>query len=161
MAEVTDTYYAGEAEIGYGAQFLVGLDDGSPETFVAVADVISMKPGKMSAGILDKTHLRSPDRTREKIVTLFDADMWTIRMNWRPDHGSQSNAGGDGFVGGGLLAILLAGAERNFKIKRVDNLEIPFRGAISGYEIGEISIDQKTELIVEITPLRAFAGELP
>jgi hypothetical protein len=35
MADVTDTYYASEANIGYGAQLLIGQDDGSPETFAA------------------------------------------------------------------------------------------------------------------------------
>jgi hypothetical protein len=39
FADVTDTFYPGEAFIGYSAQFKVGQGD-SPETFVAVADII-------------------------------------------------------------------------------------------------------------------------
>jgi len=161
MADVTGTFYAGEAEIGYGAEFMMGLGDGSPETFVAVADVISIKPGKLGAAIVDKTHLRSPNRTREKLVALFDADAWVVRMNWRPDHGSQSNAGGDGFTQGGLLAQALAGTESNYKLKRATGLELVVPAAISGYEIGEVTTDGKTELTVEFTPLRSFADQLP
>ena len=67
MADVTDTYYAGEAVTGYGAQPLVGQND-DPETFAAVADVNVITPGDMTTEVVDKTHLRSPEAHREKIV---------------------------------------------------------------------------------------------
>jgi len=164
MADVTDTFYEGQAEIGIGAQFKIGLGD-SPETFVAVADMKSAKPGKLDGQIHDKSHTRSPKRTREKKVGMIDQAAWIFVMNWRADHGSQNNAGGDGFdeydeeadTGGGLLAMFLRGDELNMQITRVGKDAIPFRGSVSGYEIGEISIDNLTTLTVEVTPLAAFA----
>jgi Lambda phage tail tube protein, TTP len=117
MANLTDTYYAGEAVTGYGAQLLVGQNDGPPETFVAVADVNTITPGDMTTETVDKTHLRSPDAHREKRATIRDSGPFALEGNWRPTHGSQSNAGGDGFATGGLVALWRTRAERNFKIQ--------------------------------------------
>ena len=80
----TDLFYAGEAFIGYGAQFLVGQDDGSPETFVAVPDIMSITPGDMNTGVVDKTHLRSPGRHREKLGTIRDSGPITLAGNSLP-----------------------------------------------------------------------------
>ena len=47
MANRTDTYYAATGAIhGYGAQLMVG-DGASPETFEAIAGVVSITPGRM------------------------------------------------------------------------------------------------------------------
>src|SRR5262245_17703353 len=116
MADVTNTFYAGEAFTGYGAQLLVGQNDGDPETFSAVADVNVITPGDMTTEVTDKTHLRSPDAHREKLATIRDSGAFAVEGNWRPLHGSQSNAGGDGHADGGLVYLWRRRAERNFKI---------------------------------------------
>src|SRR3954470_10398146 len=97
MSDVTDSYYAGEAFDGYGSQLLVGQDDGSPETFVAVADVEMITPGEMKTDVFEKTHLRSPSAHKEHKAGLRDSGPFQLKGNWRPGHGSQSTAGGDGF----------------------------------------------------------------
>ena len=51
MADVTGTFYPGAAAIGYGSQWLIGQDDGSPETFVAVADIESIQFGDLDGKI--------------------------------------------------------------------------------------------------------------
>lgn len=168
--DVTDTYYEGQAEIGIGAQFKIRIGETSPADYVAVADMKSAKPGRMEGAIHDKSHTRSPRRTREKKVGMIDQQPWTFVLNWRPEHGSQNNAGGDGFdafvdevdedtpsTGGGLLAMFLRGDELEMQITRVGKDPIPFRGSVSAYEIGEISIENLTTLTVEVTPLSAFA----
>lgn len=165
MSDLTDSFYAGEAFIGYGSQLEVG-DGTSPENFEAVADVVEITPGEMSTAVVDKTHLRSPARHREKLVALRDSGPFTVKCNYRPKHESQSNAGGGSgsFVGGGLLAKWISGEECNFRIVLADGSPVtvlPFRGSVTKYQPGGISGDQKVDLTVEITPLADFSADLP
>ena len=161
---ITDTYYEGEAFTGYGAQLLVSQDDGSPGTFVAIADVESITPGDMTTNIVEKTHLRSPEAHREKLAGLRDSGPFALVGNWRPKHGSQSNAGGDGFTNGGLIALWRTRAQRNFKIILPDGspaTEWPFRGVVTKFQPGEITGDGKVTFSAEITPLSDFSADLP
>lgn len=175
MSDVTNTFYAGEAFIGYGAQLLIGQDDGSPETFVAVAGVTKITPGEMSANIINKTHLRSPGRAHEKISTLRDIGPFGIEGNLMLAHGSQNNAGGDGFTplnpvtgeGGGLIAIHRAQAERNMRITVITDpsdgttVTIPFRGVVSKFQIGEIGLENLVSFTAEVQPLSDYTADLP
>lgn len=164
MSNVTDTFYRGSGYTGYGAQLMVGLDNGSPETFVAVFGVMSIKPGKLTTGVISKMHLRSIGRAEEKLATTRDYEPFTVRMQWNPTHGSQSQAGGDGFTGGGLLALHAAATERNMKIVTAIGspaLEWPFAGVVTGYDVGEMNKDGLIDLTVEITPLFDFTADLP
>lgn len=165
MADVSDTFYAGQAIHGYGAQLMVG-DGASPETFESVADVMSITPGEMSTAVIDKTHLRSPAAHREKMPGLRDSGPFTCQLNWRPDHESQNNAGGGAgsFAGGGLVAMWIARTVHNFQIVLNDGSPAttwPFRGFISKYQPGEIGIDDKIGCTVEITPESDFSASLP
>jgi len=162
--DVTNQFYAGEAIHGYGTQLLVGQDDGSPETMVAIADIETITPGTMETAVIDKTHLRSPEAHREKLLGMRDSGPFVVTGNWRPRHGSHSNAGGDGFTGGGLVAIWRQRQERNFQILIPDGspaLEWPFRGGVSKYQPGEIGVDDKIPFTAEITPLRDHSAGLP
>ncbi len=173
MADVTDTTYAGEAFIGYLAQLKVGQGD-SPETFVSVADVTMIEPGNTPAGIINKTHLRSPGRTHEKMSTIRDLGPFKLAGNYRPGHGSHALAGGDGFTGDSspadqagksLPALHRSQKENNFKIEIVDasdaTITISFRGVVSDYKIGQIVLDQKVEFTADIQPLSDWTGGLP
>ena len=82
MADVTDTYYAGEAATGYGSQLLVGQGGASPQTFAAIADVDEITPGDMSTNVIEKTHLRSPEAHKEKMAGLRDSGAFTVAGNW-------------------------------------------------------------------------------
>jgi hypothetical protein len=174
MADVTDTFYAGEAFIGYKAQIEVGQADGSPETFTAVADVTMIEPGNTPAGIINKTHLRSPGRAHEKMSTIRDLGPFKLAGNYRPGHGSHALAGGDGFAAPGspaaddgksLTALHRSQAENNFKIVVVDasgtTHTIAFRGVVSDYKIGQFVLDQKVEFTADIQPLSDWTGGLP
>lgn len=171
MANVTDTFYPSEGFIGYGSQLLVGQDDGSPETFVAVAQIDTIKFGDMSAGIVNKTHLRSPGRAHEKIATIRDLGPFQITGTLNMAHGSQNNAGGDGFtaldpitgLGGGLIAIHRSLSERNMKIKLsdADETELPFRGVVSKLSLGEIGLETLVKFTADIQPLQDYTAALP
>lgn len=162
MADVTNTYYAGDAFHGYGSQLLVGQND-SPETFVAIADVTNITPGEMNTANIQKTHLRSPEGHHEKLPGLRDSGPFTITGNWRPKHGSQSNAGGDGHTIG-LVGLWRTRAVRNFKIVLSDGspaTEWPFRGFVSKFQPGEIGSEDKVPFTAEITPESDFSADLP
>ena len=157
MADVTGEFYKGDAFHGYGTQLLVGQGDGSPQTFTAVADVTSITPGDMTTAVIEKTHLRSPDAHREKLAGLRDSGPFALEGNWRPEHGSQSNAGGDGFATpGGLLYLWRTRQEREFVIVLSNGspaIEWPFRGVVTKFQPGVIGVDDKVNFTAEITPL--------
>lgn len=174
MADVTDLYYAGEAFIGYGAQFLVGQDDGSPETFTAIPDVNSITPGDMTTGIVEITHLRSPDRHREKKGTLRDSGAISMECNHRPNHGAHKRAGGDGFsTTHNLVDLWINVTENNFQLVFPDRedagatgsplvgIALDVAGVITRYQIGQLGLDTKVHCTVEITPLRDYSAGLP
>lgn len=155
MSDVTDTTYAAEGIFGHGAQLLMG-DDGTPEAFEAVAEVTSIKPGGFMVAVLEKTHLRSPNKHREKKAGLRDTDPTVIELNWKPGHESQNLTGGGSgsFTSGGLLYVMRNTLTKNWKIQLDDSptTYLPFTGFISKYEIGALNNDGIVPLTVEITP---------
>lgn len=164
MSDVTDTFYASEANIGYGSQWLIGQDDGSPETFVAVAQVANIQFGDMTAGIINKTHLRSPGRAHEKLATIRDLGPFTMTGQLNMAHGSQNNAGGDGFTSGGLIAIHRSLSERNMKIILSDGspgTELPFRGVVSKLSLGSLTLEGLQEFTADVQPLADYTASLP
>lgn len=165
MANVTDTFYEGEAFIGYKAQLKVG-QGGSPETFVAVADVTMIEPGNTPAATINKTHLRSPGRAHEKLATIRELGPFKMAGNYRPGHGSHALAGGDGFSASkSLPALHRSLAENNFEIEMVDanddTITLAFRGVVTDYKVGQLVLDQKVEFTAEIQPLSDWTDGLP
>lgn len=176
MADVTDTFYAGEAFIGYKSQLKVGQADGSPETFTAVADVMMIEPGNTPAATKNKTHLRSPGRTHEKLATLRELGPFKFAGNYRPGHGSHKLAGlaADGFAeettpGAGdaksLPALHRSLAENNFELEAVDSngttFTLAFRGVVTDYKLGQFALEEKVEFTCEIQPLSDWTAGLP
>jgi len=165
MSDVTNTYYASEAFIGYGAEFYVGQGT-SPETFAAVPEVNRIAPlVSMTTGVVVVTHLRSPDRHREKIPTISDSGPIVLEGNFRPAHGAHLIAGGDGFdASHNLQALRLSAARNNFQIILPDEagleggeaIALPLVGFVSKYEIGEITLEGKIPFTLEITPTRSY-----
>jgi len=171
MADITDTYYEGGAFIGYGAQFMVGQDDGSPETFAAVPDIESITPGDMTTGVVNKTHLRSPGRHHEKLGTIRDSGPIALAGNYRPTHGAHKQVGGDGFdAAHSLLSLWRNVTQNNFKIvfpeeasgdgSPVTAIELPLRGVVTRYQIGEMTLEGKVPFLCEITPLSDYSDGL-
>lgn len=162
MSDVTGLTYADtDAFVGFGTELKVGLGNGSPETFVSLKSVKSIKLGKMSANVVERTHLRSPNRHREKIATIRDSEPITVVCNWNPTHGSQSNAGGDGFTNGGMLALHRDLTENNFICVLSNGTSWPFRGIVTGFDPGELGIETVAEVTFEITPVADSSDELP
>lgn len=176
MADVTDTYYASSAFIGYGAQVMVGQNDGSPETFVAVAEINRIVPGEMTTGVIPVTHLRSPGRHHEKRATIRDSGPIVCEGNYIPTHGSHKQTGGDGFAAErSLLSLWRNVTEANFRLVMPDassgtlpdggspgtGIMLPVRGTITKYQPGEMALEAKMPFTFEITPLQDYSGGLP
>jgi hypothetical protein len=164
MANVTDTFYENDTDIGYGSQLMVGQGN-SPETFVAVKGVVSIKLGKLTNEKIKRTHLRSPNRAHEYTTGLADYDAISVRVNWDPNHGSQNVAGdaGDGFSGPGLLGLNISQETTNFKAVIPINgapFEWPFSGKVMSFDPPEINNDGLLEATFEIQPVSDYRGDL-
>jgi hypothetical protein len=165
MADLTDTFYPAEGIVGYGTQWMIG-DGASPESFEAVPFVTKITPGEMSTGIVEKTHLRSPNRHKEKKATIRDSGPFSIECIYTPGHESQSNAGGGAgaFASGGTCRMWRDVLELNMKLVLADGspaTELPFRGTITKWQIGEVTTEGIIPLMIEVTPLQDFSGDLP
>lgn len=166
MANRTDTYYAATGAIhGYGAQLMVG-DGASPETFEAIAGVVSITPGSMDTADILRTHLRSPDAHQEHMPGLRDSGAFSVEGIWLPDEESQNNAGGGtgSFTTGGLVALWRGRATHNFKIVLGDgspSTEWPFTGYVAKFQPGSISGDDKINFTAEFMPTQAYDASLP
>lgn len=158
--DVTGTYYAGSADIGYGSEFLVGQNDGSPETFSAIADVIEVSLGGFTAEIIPKTHLRSPGRAQEKMSGLRDFEPITVKCNYNRNHGSHKQTGGDGFSSTYNLPVLHKNqTECNFLAlvgSGSPQEEIAIAGVVSGMTRPTLGVSGKMEITYTITPLRDY-----
>lgn len=160
MANVTGTYYAGDADIGYGSEFLVGQGGSSPETFVALPDVVEVNLGGFNAEIIDKTHLRSIGRAREKMSGLRDYENITVRCNYNRSHGGHLQAGGDGFSATHNMPMLHKNqTEANFQVllgSSSPQEEVNITGVVSGMTRPTAGVDGKMEVTYTITPLRDY-----
>ena len=140
---------------------LVGQGDGDPtgtpvvpETFAAIPDIESITPGDMTTGIIEKTHLRSPGRHREKLATLRDSGAIVLQGNYRPSHGAHKQNGGDGFLPDhSVLALWRAVKENNFK------LVLPVEAGMVGTPPDDTAIELTIRGVISRIPAgRAGAG---
>jgi hypothetical protein len=165
MSNVTGTTYASEATIGYLAEWRIGMDNGSPETMVAVAQVATIQFGDMNAPVINKTHLRSPGRAHEKIATIRDLGPFTMTGQLNMKHGSHNNAGGDGFLTpGGMIALHRGLVERNMEIELNDGSPetvLPFRGVINSLNLGQLTLEGIMEFTATVQPLQDYTADLP
>lgn len=168
MPDVTDTFYASDAFIGYGAQFEVG-DGGSPEQFFALGQVKSISPiVSLTTAVKEITHLRSPDATREKLPTLSDSGPVTVTGTFNPARGEHLIAGGvDGFTSESNLQALRKSRQKwNFRIvlpieagtegSPAEAIALPLVGVVTKYELGELSTENEVPFTIEITPTSAY-----
>lgn len=165
MADVTGTFYENTTDIGYGTELQVGQGN-SPESFVSVKSVVSIKLGKLSNEKIRRTHLRSPNRAHEYTTGLADYDAITVRVNWDPNHGSHNATGGtDGFLAGrGLLGLQISQTTANFKaVLQIDGspFEWPFTGKVIAFDPPEINNEGLLEAGFDIQPVSDYRGELP
>ncbi len=159
MSDVTGTFYANTGGIGYGTEIGVGQGN-SPQTFTSIPVVMKATPGDLTTGIVDATHLRSPERHREKKGTIRDSGAIVCDSFYVPGHGAHKLGGGDGFDSTHNLLYLWTNVVQNdFLITfpdDFDNLTLELRGVITKYQVGEISLEALVPFTLEITPLQGY-----
>ena len=159
--QTTDAYPS-EAFLGYGGSLWVG-DVTSPHIYAKIAEVTKITPGAMTTAAADRTHLQSPEAHREKIPGIRDTGPFGIEGNWLPTDPTQSNDAGGSPQTGGLVYLARTRAIRSWKILLNDpaGTEWPFRGFISSFQPGEISIENIAKFTAEITPTQDVSADLP
>jgi predicted secreted protein len=70
------------AEIGYGVLFKIFDTSPSPDAYVTVGEVTSIKMPGLKRDAVDATHTESTDKYREFIPGLKDAGEVTVEMNF-------------------------------------------------------------------------------
>jgi hypothetical protein len=160
----TNTFYDSDAFMGYGSQLMMG-DDASPINYEAIALVKRIQFGDQTTAALDVTHLRSRNAHREKIAGLRDSGPFQVTCTYSPAEQSHTNAGGGSgpFAAGGLLFVARERTIKNWKLvlSDDDDTELPFRGFISKYQLGEVSADQSVDLMLEFMPASDYSEDLP
>lgn len=119
---------ASQADIGYGASF--GIEGSTPGTYVAVAEVVSVTPPGASREAVDVTHLNSDNETKEFIAGMAEWGDASITVNYLP---SATDA---------LMTAFTAKTDK-FQITFPSGVKMRFAGIVTGYEIGEIVVDDK------------------
>lgn len=118
------------AAIGYQATFGIG-DGGAPETFTDVAEVVTITPPSMIRESIDATHLESPGKYKEFIAGLAESGDATITINFVPSAAD-------------VLVTAFDAESGNFQITFPNSVTMTFSGIVTGYELGELSVDKMT-----------------
>lgn len=166
MADPQGTFYAISPDVktGYGAELLVGVGDGSPETFNALRGVVSIGFGSLDTAVIDVTHLRSVNAAHEKTAGMRDFGAFPVKLRWLPGDDSQRNQAGNlSTLAPGLLYLNIQRSHWNFVVRLYDGSpasEYPFSGIVTKFQPGEINTDGSIDLDVEITPDQDYSGGL-
>jgi predicted secreted protein len=122
-------------------------DGGSPETFVAVSEVVKIGGPSGSASIIDVTHLTST--AREKVLGLADEGQITLDLNYIPNDTQQAN----------LRTDRANKSLRNFQIVIPTPAQtISFAAYVTGFSL-DFAVDAKVacSITLEITGAVTFA----
>jgi len=96
-----------DAIIGTGILIKAG-DGGSPETFITIAEIVSLKPPQLSRNEVEVgTHNSGVD---DKILGMLRRGQVTGTLNWVPTDPTHSSETG------GILADILNNVKRNWQI---------------------------------------------
>ena len=113
-----------EAMIGYGSEFQLGDGATPTETFTALAEVYSITPPSDSVDVVEATHYKSPNRTKEFIDGMIDPGECSLEMNFIP--GSPADDA--------IQAWKLAGGRKSCRIVFPNGVNWTFSGILTGYE---------------------------
>lgn len=109
--------------IGHGAAFKRGNADGPPETYTAIAPVISISGPGMSKDAIDVSHLASTERYREFVSGMRDAGEVTIELRFDPGDSDVDNA----------LTDFEADTARSYQIAWADGSTFNFEGILTAW----------------------------
>lgn len=77
------------ATSGYGAKFYLG-DGGGPEVFTKISELAAVVPPDKQQETAEATHMESPQRFKEYILTMKDSGEVQLTFNWLPTDSTQA-----------------------------------------------------------------------
>ena len=80
---------ATKVKSGYGAKLLIGDGATPTEVFTEIAEIVDINDLTQSLGLVDATHMGSPDGYSESIPTFKSTEPQTFTFNWVPTSTSQ------------------------------------------------------------------------
>jgi hypothetical protein len=75
-----------DADIGHGFDFLRHDRSETPTAFATVGEIVEPNMPKLSRDVLDTTHSKSPERYREFIGGLKNAEEFSLTLNYKPSN---------------------------------------------------------------------------
>jgi hypothetical protein len=132
------------ALIGTGSLLKAG-DGGSPEIFVTVAEIVSIKWPQLSRNEIDvSTHNEGQE---SKILGMLRKGQATATLNWIPTDATHSD------TGQGVIADILANRKRNWRVTAPPGVikTWTFAGRIQLIDPQEFTVDAAMQLAVAIT----------
>ena len=118
------------ADIGYNAAF--GVEGETAETYVDIAEVVSITPPGVTREAVEATHLKSPDRYKEFIAGLKEAGEASLTLNFVP---SASDAVFEAFDA----------ASGKYQITFPNGVMMRFDGFFTAYNPPELTAEGKME----------------
>ena len=124
-----------EAMLGYGSVFQIATET-SPDSYVDMAEVISITPPSANVDQVDVTHMQSPNRYREFIDGLIDGGEASFDINFVPGNSADDRIW--------ELLALPPGTNhrRNCRISFPNGTTWTFLGTLTGYE-PDVPVDDK------------------
>lgn len=132
------------AIIGTGILLKAG-DGASPENFVSVAEIVSLKPPQLSRNEVDVSNHNEGQEA--KILGMLRKGQVTGTLNWLPTDATQSE------LAQGVLADILANKKRNWRIT-FPPLGLPkwtFPGRVQLFDPQEVSVDAAMQVAFALT----------
>lgn len=126
---------ASTAFAAFGTKLKAG-NGASPEVFTTIAEVVDIEPPAIMQDTVEVTHMESPGRWREHIVTLLKGGDCTWDMNLLPQNATQRS----------LITDLIAGTKRNMQVVFSDSSSsvLAFSGYFTEYKPGAKRDDKAT-----------------
>jgi hypothetical protein len=132
------------AIIGTGILLKAG-DGASPEVFVTVAEIVTLKPPQLSRNEVDVSNHNEGQEA--KILGMLRKGQVTGTLNWLPTDATQSE------LSQGILADILANKKRNWRIT-FPPLGLPkwtFPGRVQLFDPQEVSVDAAMQVAFALT----------
>lgn len=108
-----------DASLGYGSTYEIFYDS----EYVELDEVIEINPGEETADRVDATHMKSPNRRRERIAGLIDVGTGSVVINWVPNSPTDIL----------IRALRDSGAVANHRITFPDGEWVLYPAVITGF----------------------------
>lgn len=115
------------ARIGFGT--LLAIETATPGTYTVIGGITAIKPPGMTADVLDRTTMQSPDRVKQKLGGLKDWGQSQITLLYDPADTGHADL------------IEQIGVTHNYQVQFPTGERWNFAGVGSSFEVAEIAKD--------------------